>query len=420
MRLSAPARKAPAAPAPAAPETSRSLGGSFWWFWSASTLSSAGNGMLTVSLPLLAAAGTRDPVLVSLILLAQRSPWLLFGLPLGALADRLPSRPLLIGSDLVRMSVLLVVGLLALGSGLGMPVLLLGAFVIGTGTVVFDTTSQAWLPRTVPGPSLGRANGYLSAGNQADPMLGPALGGLALAATPALPVLADAATFGGSALLLRRCARERPLTRPAAGRRVRDDIRSGLRHLRHDRFVALLALTVTALAGLQAGALAVQVLVGLRVFGLGAAEYGLFVGAAAIGGLTGAIIAGRLAGPRRIGLLLTGILAATAGYIGMAATSDPWIGGAALAVEQFGVGMVNVTIATLRMGAVPVHLQGRITSVFRMLLHAAVSGGALLGGVVAKAFGLQAPFLLAAAGYVLLVLLVVPWLFALAPQRPGR
>src|ERR1700754_2232827 len=74
---------------PDARQPAARLGAPFWSYWSASVVSATGNGTLSVALPLLA-AGTGDPVLVSLTLLAQRLPWLLFGLPAGALADRLP------------------------------------------------------------------------------------------------------------------------------------------------------------------------------------------------------------------------------------------------------------------------------------------------------------------------------------------
>src|SRR5690349_15072015 len=113
------------------PRAHAGLGGAFWRYWTAWTLSSTGNGMTFVVLPLLGAAATRDPVAVSLIMVAERLPWLLLGLPVGALADRLPARPLLVGADLARMAALVVVGLAALGAPLGLPVLLLTAFVVG-------------------------------------------------------------------------------------------------------------------------------------------------------------------------------------------------------------------------------------------------------------------------------------------------
>lgn len=231
-------------------------------------------------------------------------------------------------------------------------------------------------------------------------------------------MLLNAVAFGGSAWLLRG-APEAPSDR-VSGTRLRDDVRSGLALLRRNRFVRLLALTLTVLAGLQSGALAVQVLLGLEVLDLTPTQYGVFVGGAAVGGLAGAVTAGRLVEPHRLWLLPAAILSAATGYTGMVLTTDPRLAGAALAVENFGIGLGNVTIATLRMAAVPAALQGRIAAVFRILLHTAVSAGAVLGGLLAGPLGLRAPYLLAVAGYLLLLATAVPALYRHRPELPAH
>lgn len=392
-----------------------SLGGAFWRYWWAATISASGNGMLVIALPLLAAAHTANPLYVALVMAADRLPWLLFGLQAGALADRHASRPLLIGADLARLGVLALLGVLVCFAHPALPELLATAFLVGAGGVVFDCAAQAWLPRTVAGPALGRANGYLGVTQAAQVSGGSALGGLAVAAAPALPLLADAGTFAVSALLLRRLPPGPPRrSRPAP---IRTEVRAGLAYLRGDRFTALLALLLTALAGLQAGGLAVQPLLGLRVFGLTDGQYGVLVGVAALGGLAGTLLAARYVRIDRTGILAGAIGAAALGYLGIATTTDPWLGGAALAVENLGVAVGSAALVTLRMNAVPAELQGRIAAVFRILLYTAVTAGTLLGGVVARAFGLHAPFLVAAGGYLVLLVALVPWLAAHVPAE---
>jgi hypothetical protein len=60
------------------------LGRVFWKLWSASTLSNLADGVVKVSLPLVAVALTDSPALVAGIVVAVTLPWLLFALPAGA------------------------------------------------------------------------------------------------------------------------------------------------------------------------------------------------------------------------------------------------------------------------------------------------------------------------------------------------
>src|SRR5688572_29183172 len=67
----------------------RALGAPFWRFWTAATVSNLGDGFALVAFPLMATRLTDSAGLVAGAVFAQRLPWLLFGLPAGALADRL-------------------------------------------------------------------------------------------------------------------------------------------------------------------------------------------------------------------------------------------------------------------------------------------------------------------------------------------
>ena len=75
-----------------ASETGSGLGSEFAKLWAASAASNLGDGVWLVAAPLLAVTLTRDPALVAGFAVAQRLPWLLFGLIGGALADRLDRR----------------------------------------------------------------------------------------------------------------------------------------------------------------------------------------------------------------------------------------------------------------------------------------------------------------------------------------
>jgi hypothetical protein len=61
----------------------------------------------------------------------------------------------------------------------------------------------------------------------------------------------------------------------------------------------------------------------------------------------------------------------------------------------------NVVTVSLRQRVVPAPLLGRVTSSYRVIGLGAMPVGALLGGVLGRAYGLHAPYLI--SGVVLLV-----------------
>ena len=74
---------------PATPK--RRLGPSYFKLFSASAISNLGDGVALIAYPWLASAVTRNPILIALVAVAQRLPWLVFTLPAGVITDR--SRP---------------------------------------------------------------------------------------------------------------------------------------------------------------------------------------------------------------------------------------------------------------------------------------------------------------------------------------
>jgi MFS family permease len=68
----------------------------------------------------------------------------------------------------------------------------------------------------------------------------------------------------------------------------------------------------------------------------------------------------------------------------------------------------NVILESLRQQLVPDRLLGRVISAFRLFCYGAVPLGALLGGALARSFGLPAPFLMAGVAIPAMTLLVLP------------
>jgi predicted MFS family arabinose efflux permease len=206
---------------------------------------------------------------------------------------------------------------------------------------------------------------------------------------------------------LRTAAPERK-PRPA-GSTLRREIAEGLRTLGRDRALRGLC-AATALCNIGVGALiAGLVLLVTDWLDAGTAGYAAAMTAYTIGGLTGGAASGRLVA--RLGRVRAVLFAGTAqigALVVMGAVRSPVALSAAMVVFGF-MGMVwNVNTRTLMQERSPAEMLGRVSAAFRTLAVAGAPLGALLGGAVATAWGLNTPALLAAAFFVLSVASLIP------------
>ncbi|MBB4688412.1 MFS transporter [Amycolatopsis jiangsuensis] len=371
-----------------------------WW---ATGISTVGDGAFTAAVPLLAAARTDDPRLVSAVAAAASLPWLLLTLPAGQWADR-RDRAGLMGRAQVVQAVVAAAVALACGYA-GVAVLALTAFALGAGDVVFGTAAQAFLPAIVPKPLLHRANGALQTATVVGVQFaGPPLGSALFAAAPPLPFGVDAVSFAASAALLFSLSRQREPRAPS-----RAPIGEGVRWLARHRLLRTLALVVGVNTFCGQLATATLVLLATRALHVSPAAYGLLLAAAAVGALAGGLLNARvvrLLGERRA---LAGTLAANAlVFTALGFSPNPFVLGALLAANGFVTTLWNVITVSQRQELVPAPLLGRVTSVYRLLGRGLVPFGALAGGLVAETFGLRAPYPVAGVLRVIALLAALP------------
>ena len=181
----------------------------------ADIVSMLGNVVAAVALTVLVYEQTRSPALAASVMALAFLPYLLGGVLLGAAADRLPARRVLVICDLLSA------GLVAAMVIPGMPAAaLLGLlFTNGLLSPVYQGVRAAVLPDVLPpGPGyiLGRSMMRMVA--QSAQIAGFGAGGLLLTVVSPRGALAfDAASFLASALLLRCGMTRRPPRRGRAG-----------------------------------------------------------------------------------------------------------------------------------------------------------------------------------------------------------
>ncbi|WP_199830736.1 MFS transporter [Streptomyces sp. MMG1533] len=385
--------------------------GGFGRLWTAAVVSRFGDALRNAALPLLAVQLTHDPLVIASVTACGYVPWLLFGLLGGAVADRVDQRRAMWAVDAVRA---LLVACFALAVGLGhasIPLLLVLAFSLTTLQTLFDNASTALLPSLVDRGALGSANARLMTGQQlAGGLLAAPVVPLLLTVGAAIPFAADASTYLLAAALVASLRVTPPDREPRpAGSTLRAEIGEGMRALWHDRVLRAICVA-TLLCNVGVGALiATLVLHVTRWLHAGEAEYAAVLTAFSVGSLAGGFLAQRVA--RRSGraraLLLAGCVQ-TVSLLLMGSVRHL----AALMAGMLLLGAMNmvwnVNQVTLMQQRSPEAMVGRIAAAFRTASTSGAPLGALLGGAVAGAFGLNAPALLGAVLFALAVTSLIP------------
>lgn len=412
------------------------LGVGYAKLWTASVVSNLGDGVAMVAWPWLASAITRDPVLLSLAVVAGRIPWFVFSLPAGVLTDRWDRRRIMVAMDVVRF---VLVGAVAwivavAGDRLSDPALVgddvfvapanqgwwlalvyASAFLIGSAEVLRDNAAQTILPRLVPASLLERANGRIwGAEMVANSFVGPPLGGWLIALTLAAPFLVDAGTFLVAAILVALIAgtfgprTARSPDRPAS---FRAELVEGVSWLWRHRLLRTLAVMLGIMNAAIMLSFATLVLFVQEVLLLDATRFGALLTAGAAGGVVGSLVAARVSariGPGPSLLLVLVGSAITMGVIGFTSSwAVVWAMQAAFAL--LGV-LWNVITVSLRQEIIPDDLLGRVNSVYRFFAWGMMPVGSFVGGLIVAAaapwagreWGLRAPFLVTAVVFVAL------------------
>jgi MFS family permease len=382
-------------------------------FWS-STVSNLGDGVVIAAFPLLASAITRDPTAVALVTAAATAPWLLFGLPAGAIADRVDRLQLMRVVDVVRALVVGALGVLLAGGYDSILLVYLTVFVIGVAETLYDSAAMAVVPEVVATDALERSNGRLFAGQiVTNQFLGPPLGALAFTAARWLPAVLDAITFMVSAALLMALrthqgsptdSRVPPSNHATAAgwarlSHLRADVRAGLRFIWHHHDLRLLALGAAGINLAETAAMSIAVLWATGPLGLDATGYGIVLGVSAAGAVIGSLAAERIAA--RLGgrhSIIAAVTTIAAGIGLIAAIPSPVTLVAGLAISGAAAQVWNVVAVTYRQRAAPAGLRGRVMSAYRFIAYGSFPLGALGGGVIAKVWDERATFACAALG----------------------
>jgi MFS family permease len=381
--------------------------GRFMRLWVGQGISFVGDFVSTVALVILVVDLSGSASAVGGLLVARLVPTLASPL-VGVLADRLDRRVILVASDLARA--VLILAAVFTRDLVGLYVLV---FLMGLARTFFNPTIRAAFPSVVGEGDLTRANALISGTFSVSYAVGPALGGLLVAATSVnAAFVLDAATYLISAAFLYLIPLPAPQTEEGAG--FFEELRAGLSYLAGARiplgivigaFLTILTVNATVPA---------EVFLAKYIFDAGDAGYGLLVSVWGGGMVLGSALIGVLSD--KIALMPVYFLGIFVGALALAGTGlapNFALALGALAVAGASNGIDNVTTDTILQKRVPEAFLGRVFAV-RFLTYSV--GEALAypaGGLLVDALGPRSTYLLAgaataAAGVLILIIVAAP------------
>ncbi len=356
---------------------------------------------------LVARLSDNNGTVLGLVIGLQFLPVLLFTLWGGALADRLPKRLLLVGTQTAMGAVMAVLAILDLAGVVQVWHVFVLAFLFGTGAALDGPARQSFVSEMVPLGTLPNAVGLNSTSFNAARLVGPALAGVAVAAVgTGWVILANAVTylFVVASLLAMRPAELQP--RPVVHERGR--VLDGLRYLRGrpELMVSMVAVLMLGTFGLNLQV--TSLLMATREFGLGPSAFGLLGSLTAVGSLAAAVV-----GLRRTGSRLRFVLLGAGGFtIALAASAAmPTYWSFALALIPVGFfGITAMLFANVfhQLSAGPA-FRGRVMALHMLMLQGGTPVGAPLVGWVGQQAGPRAA--IAFCAVMLAVGVGVPLLF---------
>jgi predicted MFS family arabinose efflux permease len=219
----------------------------------------------------------------------------------------------------------------------------------------------------------------------------------------ALPFAANAACFALGAVLVSRVAAS-TRDRSGEGSGLRADMIEGVRWLIAHPPMRTLALTIFTFNVTFGAAWSVLVLYAGERLGMNEVGYGLLTTAAAAGGLVGIVSYGRLERRFSLGdIMRVGLLIETGTHLVLALTTSAAVALATFVVFGAHEFVWGTTSTVVRQRAVPDELLGRVGGVYRVAIVGGLVIGTPIGGLLARAFGITAPFWFAFAGSAILV-----------------
>jgi MFS family permease len=381
--------------------------------WASAVVSNVGSWMQDTAGTWLMTSLTTSPLLIALMQTAAGLPVLLLGYPAGATADIIDRRRLLIFWQVWMLATVAILSVLTFAGIISPWTLLALTFLLNIGAAMNNPAWQAIVPELVPRSELPSAIAVNSAGYNLARAVGPALGGLMVAAFATVTLgagavfLVNSLSFVAVILVLYQW-RSTPLYKSALpAERLSGALLSGLRYLRYTPELRATFVRTFTFAGFASAVWALLAVVARQDLRQGAMAYGILNGCLGAGAVVGASFLPRLRQHLSANMIVAGssaVFAGTLATLGLARSV------ALIVVSLLAAGFawtsalstLNVTVQI----STPPWVQARALGTYQMIFWGGVASGSAFWGFLAEHISTPAALLVASASALVSIPLV--------------
>ena len=323
---------------------------------------------------------------VGVITALQFAPILLLSAWAGLLADRVPRRALMFGTQAAQGLLAVGLGILVLGGHVQLWHVAIFATLLGCVSAIDAPVRQIFVAELVPMEKLSNAVGLNSASFHASRMIGPGLAGLLIAAVGTGWVfIINGASFVATIVVL-FLMRPQLMHRLPRAPRASGQIREGLRYVRNRSDIIVIFCVVSVVSTFGLNFQLTSAMMARVEFGRGPGEYGLLGSVMAIGSVAGALLAARRERPRvrlvvgaAFGFgIAEGVLALMPNYA--------WFAVACIPVGFASLTMMTAANTAIQMTTEPT-MRGRVMALYMIVFLGATPVGSPIVGWIAEVFG---------------------------------
>ena len=382
-------------------------------FWIGQTVSLFGDQITLIALPLTAVLVLdAGPAQMGYLVAAELAPALLFSLHAGAWVDRRGRRrQTMIATDLGRGALIATIPLAYALDALTMEHLYVVAFLVGAQAVLFQIASASLFSTMVRRDQYVEASSLYYGSRAASFVAGPSVGGALVQVFKApLALIVDAVSYLFSAAFLVTIEPREAETEEAD----KGHVLEGLRYIRRTPIVAASLAGTATVNFFNFMFWALFVLYATEELGVEPGTLGLVLGAGAVGGVIGSVVAGRLG--RRVGIgptFIASFVVFTTPLLLVPLADGPMpLVLAMLLAAEFGSGVgvmvLDITAGALFAAHIPERLRARVSGAYSFVNNGVRPLGSLAGGALGAWIGLRPTLWIAAAAALLGVLWLIP------------
>ena len=360
-------------------------------FWTGQLISLMGTWMQDTALALLVLHLTNSPLALGLTMTIRFTPALLLSLVGGVLADRLPKRATLIGTQSIQLVVALALAVLASTNAITVGLIYALAALRGTVDAVDMPTRQAFIAEMVGTKDLPNAVALNSMQFNVARIVGPAIGAIVIATVGlAACFYLNAASFL-AVIIAYSIMRESQLLAAvrASGEGVLLQVRQGVSYAMATPDVLVILMVMAAIGTFGYNFQTMLPLLSTYVLHSGATGLSILLASMGVGSVVaGLVVAYRGTATLRLLLVAATVFTALLFVVGF----SRWEPVTAILVFLMGAcGVLFMTTANTRLQlVVPGHMRGRVMGMYALLFVGTTPIGSALVGILAQRTGVPA------------------------------